>query len=249
METTVLVENLCSTEKIADIYLPIINDAIAAYQLVFCASILSIRLMGSVARGEVNPSSDVDLIALLRISPSEAQMRWVAELEKELRQHHPFVSKIDLEGVAADDVVDFRRFVLATDSVVVFGSDVYSTGQQIWDRQRLAQLVTPDLADIVSSYRNALEQADDNDREVLHFYSRVVGKDILKCLRPIALLRGGRYERNTGNIYKQLLQYAPEQQAILSELHELYIHPSDDRQRLLKALYEVEKRGPNLGSI
>jgi hypothetical protein len=55
METTVLVENLCSTEKIADIYLPIINDAIAAYQLVFCASILSIRLMGSVARGEVNP--------------------------------------------------------------------------------------------------------------------------------------------------------------------------------------------------
>jgi hypothetical protein len=112
----------------------------------------------------------------------------------------------------------------------------------MWDRQQLADLVTPDLTDLVMSYRSAVEKTSDENCEVLSFYSRLIGKDILKCFRRIALLCGGQYERNIGRIHEQLLQYAPELREVVEELYELYIHPSDNKQRLFKALDSVETR-------
>jgi hypothetical protein len=97
-------------------------------------------------------------------------------------------------------------------------------------------MVTPDLVQIVESYRSAVQGLDTGDREHLCFYSRLIGKDILKCLRSTALLGGGQYERNIGRIYQQLLQYMPEHRDLLDELHELYAQPVGDRQRLLAAL-------------
>jgi predicted nucleotidyltransferase len=240
MDPTVLVENPCSLEKIADIFWPIINDAVAVYQAVFGASIQSIRLMGSVARGQANPHSDIDFIALLRTRPTQEQMRRIDELEKRMRHNHAFVSKVDLEAVWADSVAEFRRFVLTTDSVTLFGSDHYVAKQEIWDRRQLADMVTPDLAGLVISYRSALEKAGDENGEILSFYSRLIGKDILKCFRRVALLRGCPYQRNIGRIHEQLLQFAPELKEVVEELHDLYVHPSDDKQRLLTTLRRVE---------
>lgn len=240
MEPTVLVVNSCSVKKIADIFWPIIHDAIAAYQSIFGASVLSIRLMGSVARGEAGSHSDVDLIALLNTSPNQEQMCRVEEFEKELRHSYPFVPRVDLEAVSVEGLAEFRQFVFATDSIILFGSDTYTSECQRWDRRQLADLITPDLASIVLSYRSAMETANEENHQLLHFYSRLIGKDVLKCFRRIALLRGGQYERSIDGIYRQLLSYAPEHKEILAELYRLYVHPCDDRRRLLDTLHRVE---------
>jgi predicted nucleotidyltransferase len=249
MEPTVLIENQCSGEKIASIYLPIIDDAITGYHAIFGACVLNIRLLGSVARSEANPHSDIDFVAVVRTTPSEEQLRQLADREQDLQRQYPFVSKVDLEAVSVNGLARFRQFIFATDSVSLFGSDLYTRERQTWDRQQLAALITPDLDDIVTSYRNGVERADEDNRELLCFYSRLIGKDILKCLRCIALLHGGEYERNIGRIYNQLLQYAPEVRGILHELYELYVHPSHDRQKLLRVLHDVETISPALGDI
>jgi predicted nucleotidyltransferase len=243
LELTVLVENQCSTEKITDNYWPVIKGAIAVYQATFGTSVLNIRLLGSVVRGEAGPHSDIDFIALLRIMPSEEQMRYLEDQEKALSQIHPSSGRVDLEAVPVHGLANFRQFVFATDSVSLFGSDIYTSQCQTWNRQKLADLVTPDVEDILTSYRNALKRANGDDRKLLCFYSRLIGKDILKCFRRIVLLRGGQFERNISKIYDQTLQYVPEWKQVLQELHELYVHPSDDRQRLLKALRNVESIG------
>jgi hypothetical protein len=36
------------------------------------------------------------------------------------------------------------------------------------------------------------------------------------------------------------LQFAPELKEVVEELHDLYVHPSDDKQRLLTTLRRVE---------
>ncbi|MBV9468794.1 MAG: hypothetical protein JOZ57_06075, partial [Abitibacteriaceae bacterium] len=73
------------------------------------------------------------------------------------------------------------------------------------------------------------------------FYSRIIGKDILKCFRYAMLMRGGAYERNVTKIYNQLLDYTPERQELLHDLHELYIHPVIDKKKLLDVLNDVRR--------
>jgi len=239
MERDVIVENQCSREKITGIFLPVIEDAIAAYQAVFGDSLLNIRLLGSVARGEANRHSDIDFIAVLSVSPSAEQMSEIERQEKALQHRHAFIPKVDLEAVPAEGLSEFRRFVFAVDSLSLLGSDIYTLQSQTVDRKRHADMVTPDLTQIVTSYRNAVEKADEGDEHLLSFYSRLIGKDILKCLRRIALLRGGQYERNIGKIYQQLLHYAPERQELLHELFDLYSHPISDKQRLIQGLRHI----------
>jgi predicted nucleotidyltransferase len=236
MDPFIVVENQCSHDKIAEVFLPVIEDAVAAYRAIFGGLLLNIRLLGSVARGEAGPNSDIDFVALTHTTPDDDQVRRVQEQELRLRHKHPFLSKVDLEVIDVGGLNDFRRFVFATDSVSLYGRDAYSLACQSWDRQKLAEMVTPDLPSIVHSYRTAVQALDIGDREHLCFYSRLIGKDTLKCLRRVALLGGGPYERNIDRIHQQLLQYMPEHQGLLDELHELYAQPAADRQRLLTAL-------------
>jgi predicted nucleotidyltransferase len=239
VNSAVVVKNECSRDKIEPRFEPLIAVAIATYKSVFGVALLNVRLMGSVARGEAGPHSDIDFIAVLDAEPGEDQLLRLKQCEVELRHAHPQVARVDLEAVPRKGLHPFRQFVFATDSLSVFGTDNYSGHSQTWDRQALALLVTPDLAGIVESYTDAVSNSAVNDAERLRFFSRIIGKDILKCCRRTALLRGAAYERSIGKIYRQLLEYMPEQSALLHELHDLYQQPSSDRARLLRALEQA----------
>jgi predicted nucleotidyltransferase len=106
-QNTLIIENQCSRERIPHVFLPLIEDAVAGYQTIFGDAILNIRLLGSVARGEANLHSDIDFIAVLRVIPSEEQMHRVEEEERNLSQKHSFISKVDLEAVAAEGLSEF----------------------------------------------------------------------------------------------------------------------------------------------
>lgn len=238
MESQVTVENQCHVSHIDAVFQPIIEDAVAVYQSIFGAAIVNIRLMGSVARGEDCSRSDIDFIAVLDRDLASEELQQLESEEAAMRGRHPVVNRVDLEAVPANGLHDFRRFVFATDSLSLFGTDLYTTPSQIWDRTELMHLVTPDLPELVRSYRNAVESTDEGDVERLRFYSRIIGKDFLKCYRRVALERGGAYERNIGRIYQQLLHYLPERRLLLDELYDFYSHPGDDKQRLLQVLDE-----------
>jgi predicted nucleotidyltransferase len=239
MDTTVLVENFCSHDKVAPQYLPVIEAAIAKYRAVFGDAVLNIRLMGSVARGEVTPHSDIDFIALLGISPTEQQLQNLAHSESVLQRDFPFLAKVDMEAITVDDVHEFRRFVFISDSLSLYGADLYPAQTQSFDRELLADMITPDLEDIVQSYRAAIMRIAEHDEKKLRGYSRLTGKDVLKCYRRVALLSGGDFERNIDKIYEQLLHYLPEQRVLLGELHRLYTRPLADGQKLLDVLNSI----------
>jgi predicted nucleotidyltransferase len=70
----VLLRNTCSRSKIDQRYTPLIGAAIAAYQALFEADLVDVRLLGSVARGEaISCESDIDFLALVR--PARATWR------------------------------------------------------------------------------------------------------------------------------------------------------------------------------
>ena len=70
METQITIVNDCSLDRVGPDYMAIIEDAVGAYRRNLDKLLLSVRLMGSVPRGEaVFGSSDIDFVALVAMNP------------------------------------------------------------------------------------------------------------------------------------------------------------------------------------
>jgi GNAT superfamily N-acetyltransferase/predicted nucleotidyltransferase len=237
MEDIITVRNPCSTAKIGPSYRPIVADAIAVYTGTLGDLVREIRLMGSVARGDaVAPFSDIDFIALLPEQPTEEQVAAIAGKAAELSQRFACVSKVDLETVVLERLSEARRFILSSDSVHLWGIDLYTLREQRISRQKLADMLTPDLAGIVTRRQEAVRGVPEGDEAMLMRWGRWSGKDVLKCLRKTALLAGGTYERTIAGIHRQLRVHMSDQIELLDALYELYARPGPDRERILAVL-------------
>jgi uncharacterized protein len=244
MAAKVLVRNTCSRATVESGYEPLIEAAIRIYHTVFGDELVDVRLMGSVARGEaVAGQSDIDLLALLRVEPEPATLEQLGAHEEVLRDKFPIVGRVDLEAEFLNGLSEFRRFVLASDSISLSGADRFSRPRQYVDRARLARLVTPDPHRLIRQYRAGIEPLDaEREPDVLTRYARVIGKDLLRCLRQAVILRGGKYEKNVSAIFSEVTAHVPEHRLLADALYGLYRHPRADKEVLLRVLDLAEER-------
>lgn len=241
-DDVVRINNSCSLDAIGPAYAPIVRAAVAAYHAIFADRIEEVRLMGSVARGEALPGrSDIDFFALVREAPSAADQAALAHHATLLGRAYPIVSLVDLEASRLGDLLPVQRFILSSDSVAVAGEDRLTRQSQVMSRDALVRLVTPPMDSLLSDYGAAVRQLDPGDSDQLRFYSRIIGKDFLKCLRGVILRRGDSYERNIGAIAEQSLAHFPEQTATIALLHRCYSAPTNDQDRLLRLLADVAR--------
>jgi len=244
----VTIRNTCSTANLAPVYLPLIRTAVATYQSIFGSQLASVRLLGSVARNEaIVGQSDIDFMGLLTDPPSKVLRGMLEEAAHRLGVGHPVVARVDLDVVDGDHLSEFQRFVLTGDSVRLYGSDGVTEGVQHLNRAHLAALFTPPAADLIHQYRAWAESLDPKgDPADLRRCVRVTSKDLLKCLRGIALIRGGKYEHNIARTYQQIVTKAPEQADLAARLYAAYCNPVLDRSELLGLLDLAESAWDNI---
>jgi predicted nucleotidyltransferase len=182
----VLVRNRCDPALIDGRFVPLIDEAIAAY-LETPSSLTDIRLQGSVARGEaIVGQSDIDFMALVAGDPPDDEV--CARLQDQaarLSGRFPVVYRVELDAAPLADLSPFQRFALSSDSLSVYGTDSLTQREQRIDRVELARLVTPPAAELISNYRALVEKVRAGvDEAEMRFYSRIVGKDLLNaCAR------------------------------------------------------------------
>lgn len=234
------IENECSHDAIGLAYLPLLQDAIAAYQAIFAEQVEEVRLMGSVARGEAVPGhSDIDFFALVCEVLNAVARAALGRHAVSLSRAYPIVSLVDLEVSRLKDLSPVQRFILSSDSIAVVGHDRLTIQRQTMDRAALIHLVTPSMSSLLADYQTAVMHIDPEDGNRLRFYSRIIGKDLLKCLRGVILQRGDTYERNIGAIADQALEHFPEHVTTIAALYGCYCTPSSDRSALLRALADA----------
>ncbi len=88
-------------------------------------------------------------------------------------------------------------------------------------------------------YWGLVEETRDDDDEAMRFCSRIVGKDLLKCVRALILLRGGAYEVAIDRIHVQTRNVAPELVPLADRLYRLYRAPVTDPAVILAVLDEA----------
>jgi hypothetical protein len=239
------VRNPCSREKIEPCFRPIVEVALTVYAEILGALVQETRLMGSVARGDAQvPFSDIDFIALLSDEPMAGQAEAIARRATELTGQFSCVSKVDLEAVALGALGEARRFILNSDSVHLWGEDLFPLREQHVSGKKLADLLTPNLGGVLKGRLEAVRELSESDHAMLVQWSRWSGKDILKSLREHALLAGGTYERTVQGIRDQLRFYMSEHTPLIDDLYELYVRPEPNRGRILSVLSRAEAELP-----
>jgi predicted nucleotidyltransferase len=153
----ILIENACSWMKIDPCFVPLIGATVRTYREVLPDRVLSIRLMGSVARGDaIIGQSDIDFMGLVDTMPSATAPQTLAHHAERLQLAYPVVTEVDLDVTAIHDLGEFRRLVLSSDSLNLYGVDTLRQVQQTMDRAHLATLVTPDASALIQGYRTAV---------------------------------------------------------------------------------------------
>jgi len=235
METEMSTANDCTLEKVASDYAPIIDDAVGAYRRNLDKLLLSIRLMGSVPRGEAKIGvSDIDFVALTSMN-AEADRRSMLEVEcKRLTAKYPCVGRVDLEIEIKGRVTAARDFIFRSDSICVWGDDTYIKTDTKMSNIALAKLVTPDFDKLLSGYRQRLKNPI--QAEELGQLSRSVGKDVLKCFRRFLILKLALYKKGAIDIHDQLVSYFPQETDTFDRLLSIHEQPIQKREDLLDVL-------------
>ena len=238
----VVITNETSKEKIPSVYFPLIEMVLFLYQEICADSLLEVRLLGSVARGEAHRGrSDIDFLALMREKPTELSLQLLDTSAKDVQRIYSFVSHVDMDVVNTANLSVFQRFVLETDSLHLFGRESFILKTQVLEAEQLARLVTPSMTELISAYRTALLSLPDPDQIPLSRMSRVTGKDLLKCLRYILIVHYGLYDKNITSLYQHLLLHLPDYTENICRLYTLYMQPVAEKQILLEVLDDAQQ--------
>ena len=235
METEITIFNDCSLDKVGRDYMPIIDDAVGAYRRNLDKLLLSIRLIGSVPRGEATfGSSDIDFVALTSMNPGADQRKLLAAESKRLTGKYSCVSRVDLEIEIKGRVPIAREFIFRSDSICVWGGDTYAKTDSRISNVALSKLTTPDFNELLSGYRQRLRNPI--HAEELGQLCRSVGKDVLKCFRKYLILKLAIYRKGATDIHDQLVTYFPEETDTFDRLLRIHEQPVQRREDLLDIL-------------
>jgi hypothetical protein len=235
MEIAITIPNDCSLDKVGRDYVPILEDATGAYRRSLDKLLLSIRLIGSVPRGEAALGrSDIDFVALTSMNPGADQRNVLAGESKRLTAKYSCVSRVDLEIEIKGRVPASREFIFRSDSICVWGGDTYTQTDTKTSNVALSKLVTPDFNGLLSGYRQKLRNP--MHTEELGQLSRSVGKDVLKCFRKYLILKLGIYRKGAADIHDQLSTYFPAETDTFDRLLRIYEQPVERREDLLDVL-------------
>ncbi len=235
METEITIPNECSLDKVGSDYKPIVAAAIESYRRDLDKLLISIRLVGSAARGEsVFGVSDIDFVGLASTSPDTHQRDMIAADSKRLTRNYQCVSVVDLEIEIKGRVQPQRELIFRTDSVCLWGTDAYSATATKVSNVTLAKLTTPDFNKLMSGYRQHLKGP--LDKEELGQFGRSVGKDVLRCFRKFLILRLGIYRKSATDIHNQLVMYFAENSETFKCLLRIYEQPVERKDELLEIL-------------
>ena len=235
METEITIPNECSLDKVGSDCKPILHAAIECYRRDLDKLLISIRLLGSAARGEnVFGVSDIGFVGFVSMNPDVHQRDMIAADSKRLTRNYQCVSVVGLEIEIKGRVQPQREFIFQTDSVCIWGADVYSAVETKMSNASLAKLTTPDFNKLMSGYRQRIKGSLNS--EELGQFGRSVGKEILKCFRKYLVLRLGVYRKSATDIHNQLVMYFPERSETFNCLLRIYEQPVERKEELLEIL-------------
>jgi predicted nucleotidyltransferase len=201
-------------------------EIIEAYKSEFSDSIQEIRLLGSVPRGDLIPRvSDIDFLCILKGNTTYEKPIKFGDVESQLLIKFPLVQNFDLD-ITNERFIERNfdyKLLIMTDSISIYGSNLYWTESYEISAEELASLWNPDSNELIAEYSDQIFQSD--DPVLINSTTKLIGKDILKSYRPILMKKYNCFNRSIEKTTKQLIKNIPEFSELFELLFKLYSNP------------------------
>jgi hypothetical protein len=233
------IENQASHDKIAPIYLPIIQDVKRTIPSMIGANLVEIRILGSVPRGNaIRNISDIDFLIITERELSKELKNEVVKLSEALHKSYPYVWSVDLTIMDIQSIQKAPDYelILSTDSISIFSDDHYT--------KPFVEILNTELNDLWGltpihldeKYHLKLCEAA-TDQEIRKV-SKWIGKDMLKCFRRKIISDYAILDRQIEPLYKRLVDLYPDFHKVFEGLWSLYSSPDTDKNRI-ESIFDI----------
>lgn len=235
--------NECRPELIAPPWDDLVQEAREEVLIHLGDSVHSVYLRGSVARGTaVMGISDIDFVVVL-VDDAASSLAWVKPFQAAARRNHPFHTGVGFEFLRRTRLLDDERlatarFLMATQSVCLFGEDLIPTLPR-YKPGPDAVVHAPALARKLARFRAGvavLDGDEEPDREKLQEGCRWIMKALVRTGFELVMAEEGTYTRDLVPCYRAFARHYPEKAAEMRRAVFLAINPIHDRGELLSFL-------------
>ena len=222
IDSSGIIQNDARREYIQPPFDALVNAAMQAYVDHIGADLDSIYVTGSVARGlVVAGESDLNMFAVTgdNVDPDLVMQAWVGAAERDLVNHHPCVSEVQLEiwpyyYVFTDPTrYAIGAFILKTHSVCLWGSDL---ALSLPDYAITPGIANDDLVQIADDIADAHDAtADDPSAANVRYWSRWISKNLLRAGFGLVQMQARVHTRDVDLCYHYFAQHFPDHAADL----------------------------------
>jgi hypothetical protein len=230
------IQNDAAPEKILPPYSGLVANVRDAHLEHLGQRAHSIYVRGTVARGvAVEGVSDLDSFALVSCDPEDLDLSWTGDVAERLRSRHPYITGVELECVAHDQIGSTERFsevdlLMVTQTACVWGEDVIP----YLPRYKPGILVAnSDISQIKPDIEEAIVRLDiDPSAQNGRYWCRRITKNMIRAGFSLTILRERSYTRDLYPCYRAFANQCPKQESRMRRAVEYALDPSSDAEEV-----------------
>ncbi len=236
---SVYIKKEVSLKKIAAKYRPILKD-VKSELLKYSDKIHSIYLYGSVATGQAkSPTSDLDIVVVLKLKPTTRLKDQLKQLEKSLSQKYQRTFReVGFAVTHKNEVLRGKesygwRFFLTILSVKIFGETLYQKAIKFSPTKKLARNLHSDIDKNIKEARRKIKSADEDDAN-LHIKS--IMKKIIRTAFSIVMEKENYWTTGLNEMTNIFVKHYPEKKKEINAVLKIAKSKSPDRKSAISIL-------------
>lgn len=203
----------------------------------------SIWIRGSVARGEaIENISDIDSFCLIKKEGSIDKIK-INEIKSDVNKKFPFVTKVEIGFTSVKNLLDKnryfnKRFTIKTQSVCVYGEDIFKRIEDFKPDKILARKIQENLRKRTDEAKEKIESAD---KEKTKIFCSWIMKRILRQGFILIMDKEKAFTRDLYPCYNTFSKYYSEKENEMKKVLELAICPTSDKKQIIRILDDFGK--------
>ena len=219
----------------------------------FSTDLIAYYLLGSVGRGDDKPGIyDIDTVIILQHKVSNEDEAWANQTKAEIEPKYPALEQLDIAFIEDKEFnesdnksdIDKLKFILKTDSVLIYGQDITASFTSFTPGLKLAKILNIEYRNSLEELINYLPEPDEEDQnhpEYIKDHVRWIAKKTLRLSLGIVMVDEPYYTRSMEEMANKFAKKYPNYQFQIQLALFQYHQPTNDLNQALAFCHELSE--------
>ncbi|MGF1672483.1 MAG: hypothetical protein ACFCUV_02225 [Rivularia sp. (in: cyanobacteria)] len=243
------IQNTSCLSKVKAEYQILLHELKIRVKNHFTTDLIAYYLLGSIGRGDDKPGiSDMDTEIIIKRKVRDEDEAWINKVKSEFEPKYPALERLDIGLIEIKDLdqpdTNKLKFILKTDSVLIYGQDITNSFKSFVPSLELAKLLNNQYRNILEEVINYLpepDQEDQNHPEYIKDHVRWIAKNALRLSLGIIMVDQAYYTKSMEEMAHNFAVKYPIYQSQIQKALLQYHQPTNDLKQALAFLNELSQ--------